>query len=353
MTLSNYRPGCAVVKYNSEGNQPDRRVSLVPVAISGHSRESCPLPARRTPDCFEDHRAPESVRIIFEQLVEIADESDNGRAAVNLRGFTNPTTDKPYGSSTVQRALQWLTVHRLVMKTKEGGGRGNHSEYFVRWSTDHETLSKRQSSINHRREKVATRYDKPTQPLPSIEEGQDIRPSNENACTNASPSHSWESSTPKIDQTQSIQRAMKHLRPAIEALPPPFGAATADDLCAGFAWSLLRAIRRGHITTGGELANMVNHALTEIRSLDGIPEVDSFCYSFAGMVVRDAIHGKPKSTPTPQRWQQPSNPQPTEPNSLDPREHEVRIRSKRSRERRPQGEPVYTALGGKPIEWTN
>ena len=94
---------------------------------------------------------------------------------------------------------------------------------------------------------------------------------------------------------------MKHIRPAIEALPEPVDS-SYDDLAAGFAWAIARAIRAGHIRTGSELANVVNHSLIEIRELDGLPEVDSFCFSFAGMAVRDVIHGKPEKI---QQWQPP------------------------------------------------
>gem|GEM_PF-5265645 len=81
---------------------------------------------------------------------------------------------------------------------------------------------------------------------------------------------------------------MQHLRPAIGDLPPPIDS-NYRDLADGFAWAILRAARSKQIRNGGELARVVNYSLREIAELDGIPEVDSFCYSFAGMVVRDAL----------------------------------------------------------------
>ena len=108
------------------------------------------------PDCLDDHNAPESVCLIFAQLVKLADESDNGQIEINRTGFTNPNTSKPYSQRTVCKAIQWLMAHRLLVRTAIGNGRGHHSRYFVRWSFEHESISERQKAVNHERKKVVT-----------------------------------------------------------------------------------------------------------------------------------------------------------------------------------------------------
>ena len=274
------------------------------------------------PDCLFRHHAQESVRVIFSHLVFLSDASDNGRISVDRSSFVNPNTSTSYSTRTVDKALAWLISHKLMMKTASGVGRGHHSQYLIRWGFTDKTLSARQKRLNHLPNKVRT-WKQGTNPVPTgnstppLEETL-IEPGSETSFgmndkleilksslheTKNAPSFIWESSTPNIDPIQSIQRAMKHIRPIIEALPDPIDS-THDTLADGFAWAITRAIRSGHIRTGGELANLVNLSIDSIQSIDGVPEQDSRCFSFAGMVVRDAIHGKP--TLTPQRWQKPT-----------------------------------------------
>jgi hypothetical protein len=284
-------------------------------------------PSRRLPDCLDDHNAAQSTRIIFSQLVELADESDNGRILVDRRSFINPATDKSYSQRTVYKALQWLIAHRLLMRTSVGTGRGNLSEYFVRWSFDHETLSKRQSEINHRRNKVVT-------PLPieeSLEPGsvasfemnkefEILESSHETA---NSPSLIWKSSpkTQPKESTQSlkpcsaVRQSLLYIKPLIYSLPNNSEFTDHQDLIDAFAARIYRAAREGQIRNGQDIAAIIDYAHGELTGLDGLPD---FAYSFAGMVVRDALAGlpallwecweQPGTTPKPQRWQQPSTP---------------------------------------------
>ena len=95
------------------------------------------------PDCFSEHNAPLAVRVLFREWVKRADQTGNGGIAINRRR-------QVYSSTTVSRAIRWLTAHRLIMRVEHGGGRGVGSRFLIRWSFVYPNPSARQKAANLR-----------------------------------------------------------------------------------------------------------------------------------------------------------------------------------------------------------
>jgi len=75
--------------------------------------------------------AAESVRTLYARWVERADESDTGEIEIVRTREINPATSKPYSTSTVHKAIDWLNAHRLLERIRSWGGRGIGTTYRV------------------------------------------------------------------------------------------------------------------------------------------------------------------------------------------------------------------------------
>jgi len=188
------------------------------------------------PNVLEDHNAPESVRILFPRWVRQADASDNGTIEILTRAEPNPRTRKPYSHATVDRAIAWLTKHRLMVPVTRGRGRGHHPRFRVRWSFEHGSLRDRQYARNHDKLENGQSH--------TIEENHDtplIRDQNNGASSAADPRfwHLWQ---PTVAWRAAVTcHTRKLLAVQFERSPSRFISLVADAVVHHLAAEVLAA----------------------------------------------------------------------------------------------------------------
>ena len=201
---------------------------------------------RGLPQAFEDHGAPKSVRVLFTRWVERADRTDNGVIVINRR------QEEGYSHSTVDRAIRWLTAHHLLVRVERGGGRGVGSRFFVRWSFRYPALSTRQKEVNHPKTSD-------TATSPSYRRNTHKNSLNRTA---RPPINTAGSTNP---HPRARAWAIARIRETVGKLPVP--SWQRRELVDAAAVAIDRALKRGQVHVGGELAELVRGLQREVLNL--------------------------------------------------------------------------------------
>jgi len=250
-----YRPGGLAVKSKGEGAHPQTPGNEDPNSVS----------VVAPPDCFEDHNAPQSVRVLFERWVQRADESDSGRIEILKTGERNPKTGKPYSTRTVAKAREWLVAHHMLVLTKPSrGGRGHGPIYHVRWSIAYPGLRSRQNHQNMKSEHTTQAQTGTASQSPYAREGvlEENQARNENTKAASRPSqvgafpneHDRSPNPPVTDRLQHWIFA--RWREAVDGIPWVRGD-SAVWLIEALGVSTIRALEAGHIRRGLPLACVI------------------------------------------------------------------------------------------------
>ena len=226
-----------------------------------HPRSKFQLPL---PEVFTDHNAPPSVRVLFTEWVKQADASDNGIITINLRR-------PPYSPQTRLKAIRWLIAHKLLKRVEKGGGRGNGSRYFVRWSFKYKSPRNRMRYLN------------------SVEHAKTVNPS------------TYRRKNKKVYSPRGTSRPRKSPHPSRKALAWamvqvrktldqnfPTNRTRKREILAGVGASIWRAMLRGDLSPGKALARFVTelcHRLLAAHSRSGARP----WYAFGGWIVRTIL----------------------------------------------------------------
>jgi len=238
------------------------------------------------PDCFVDHHAPKSVGELFEDWVRAADQTDNGVISINLRR-------QRYGHTTTAKAIAWLVKHRLLVKVERGGGRGNASRYFVRWSFTHETLSTRQNAVNHPEYRITVHLDTfaRVEAYKLLEEKPQSKKHSSykyETFTNVLVS---ESKKTIVKGQNSKKRRLRNERATRWALARLREGISDKDALTASSKSIRRALATGQVFIGSELNRFVRDMLSWIQDHEetGWEDGAQATFSFIGFAAQEAI----------------------------------------------------------------
>lgn len=235
---------------------------------------------------FKRHHAPQSVPVLYELWVERADESDNGIIMVNRHR-------QPYSVATVDRAIKWLKAHGRLLLIERGGGRGNGSRYFIRWSFTHETLSARQNAVNHPEHAKTLSFD-------TFARVGALRALKEKLQSKKHSSYKYETftnvvlSASKKTIITAKNKKMRRLRNerAVRWAMAQIRAATADkNVLAASARSIRSALASGRVFIGAEVGRFVQELTSWIQDHEetGWEEWPQPTFSYIGFAAQDAI----------------------------------------------------------------
>lgn len=227
---------------------------------------------RPLPSCFSDHHAPRSVAVLFDSWVRQADAMDNGIIPINRQ-------KQSYSDTTADRAIVWLTRHRLMSKIEQGGGRGNGARYFIRWSFSHPALSARQKGVNHAGyAKTVNRT--PHSRIKGVLEERLYSFSHEKTCV---------LSTKKRPDTRAFRWSMSEIRGEVE---DSYFANDHDRqklLIAAIGASLWRKLQSSEIRPGPDLGEVVCSLISRLRGAWTIGQDRRSWYAWGGLVVRSTL----------------------------------------------------------------
>lgn len=248
------------------------------------------------PDCFADHHAPKSVIELFTKWVRKADLTDNSIIVINRE-------KQVYGRTTTAKAIAWLVKHRLLVKVERGGGRGVGSRYFVRWSFAHETLSTRQTSVNHPETKISGHLD--IYAREGALQASEERPNSKkhSSFKNETFPNVVLSASKKtvIKAKNKKQRQLRNERATRWALVKVREITTDADVMRASALAIRRVLASGEVFPGPELNRFVREVAASIEDIEELGWIDGpqATFSHVGFLAQEAResirHGR-------QRW---------------------------------------------------
>jgi hypothetical protein len=261
----------SVVYRRPQGIRVDEQPQAVSVACLPLRREHDHLSPERLPDCFADHGAAPSIVELFTRWARQADATDTGQTEIRLDAEPSPK-GRPYCRTTVNEAIRWLVAHRLLMRTKRGGG-GHGSTYFVRWSFTDEGLEKRRRRVNRRKcvhpTQTQTGIDSPFSfARRNVEERKERKISSQNDASRRRPAPVIRLQT--FSTSKPLRYCIAQARTEVNALPG-VGKAVTEPLTDAIAAILHREYRAGRLRPGLRLGRFVAalcDRVSELPSLD-------------------------------------------------------------------------------------